>query len=387
MTSEERRAARRARREMRREAKRAANRALYDDYANMTSAKNLIRAAKLSKKTVAWKASVQRYMSNLLRNTWDLQRKLNQGVDITMGFISFTLNERGKTRHIRSVHFKERVVQRAVCDWALVPMLSRTLVYENGASLKGKGIHFHIFLCSRQLRRFYRENGFSNEGWILQIDFKSYFDNIEHGPLKEIITRAFHNRHMRWLIWRFVKAFGSKSLGIGSQVSQILAVTYPNQIDHYAREVLGLHLSARYADDSYYMHPDREYLVWCLERLKEKFADAHIILNAKKTQIIPIKRFTFLKTRFHLTDTGKVVMKPCRDSITRCRRKLKSFRQMLDSGEMKMDRVVSSYFSWYGYQNHLDAHHTLREMDKLFFRLFHIWPKHRKMKKRKVLYR
>lgn len=387
MTSEERRAARRRRREMRREAKRAQIRALYDDYGNMTSARVLIHSARMSKKTVAWKASVQRYMSNLLRNTWDLQRKLSHGVDITMGFICFTLNERGKTRHIRSVHFKERVVQRAVCDHALVPMLSRTLVYENGASLKGKGIHFHIFLCSRQLHRYYRENGFSNDGWILQIDFKSYFDNIEHGPLKAIITRAFHNRHIRWLIWRFVKAFGDKSLGIGSQVSQILAITYPNRIDHYAREVLGLHLSARYADDSYYMHPDKAYLEWCLEQLKEKFAEAHIILNSKKTQIIPIKRFTFLKTRFFLTDTGKVVMKPCRDSITRCRHKLKSFRHMLDMGAMTMDRVISSYFSWYGYQNHLDAHRTLREADKLFFQLFHIWPLHRKKKKRKVLYR
>lgn len=387
MTSEERHAARRLRREKERQKKREKAFAAYDNYENVISAKALICAAYQSKKSVAWKASVQRYMANLLRNTWDLRKKLRNGITVVMGFICFVLCERGKLRNIRSVHFKERVVQRSVCDNALAPVLGRSLVYENGASIKGKGIHFHVFLCSRHLHRYYRQNGFSNDGWILQVDFSGYFDNIQHAPLKKLIMDSFHDRRLRWLIWQFVKSFGRKSLGIGSQVSQILAVSYPNKIDHYAREVLGLNLSARYMDDSYYMHHSKAYLEWSLAQMRPMFEELGIRLNTQKTQIIPIKRFTFLKTRFMLTKTGKVILKPCRASFTRNRRKLKTFARMVERGEMTMDQVKNSYASWYGYQGHLDAHRSMREMDKLFYELFHIWPEHRKKKKRKVFYR
>lgn len=60
--------------------------------------------------------------------------------------------------------------------------------------------------------------------------------------------------------------------------------------------------------------------------LREKYAELGIQLNEKKTKIVKLSRgFTFLKTRFILTDTGKVVKKLCRESITRERAKLKKF--------------------------------------------------------------
>jgi len=383
MNSTERKAARRKRREAERMRTRDAAGGQYDNYENVISANALIKAAKQSRKGVRWKASVQRYMMNLLRNTWDLRKKLKAGISVVMGFICFTINERGKTRNIRSVHFKERVVQRSVSDNALVPVLRRSLVYDNGASLKGKGIHFALKRCAKHLRLYYRRHG-GNDGWILQIDFSGYFDSIEHAPLLAQLKRAFHDTKLLWLIWQFVRSFGSKSLGIGSQVSQILAVAYPNAIDHFVREVFRIGLSGRYNDDSYYIHESREYLEALLEALRPKLAALGIKLNPRKTQIIPVKRFTFLKVRFYLTDTGKVVMKPSRASATHMRRKLKAFVPMVADGTLTMDDVRNAYQSWRGYQKHLDSHDTVKEMDKLYHDLFGVWPKTKKKKRRKV---
>lgn len=380
MNSEERKAARRARREAQREKKRLEAVSRYDDYDRVISANSLIKAAKQCRKGVAWKASVQRYMMSLLRNTWELRNKLKQGISVVQGFICFTINERGKTRNIRSVHFRERVIQRSLCDNALVPVLSRSLVYDNGATLKGKGIHFALRRCKQHLRRYYCENGFSNDGWVLLIDFSGYFDNIQHPPIKELLLKSFKNRRLLWLTWRFVKSFGDKSLGIGSQVSQILALVYPNAVDHYAREVLRLSISGRYMDDSYYIHHDRQYLEECLEKLKVKFDALGIKLNPRKTQIIPVKRFTFIKVRFYLTAQGKVVMKPCKDSYVRERRKLKAFRRFVDQGRMTLDDVRCSYESWRGYQQYLDSKRSIREMDKLYFDLFGLRPSTKKKK-------
>ena len=43
-----------------------------------------------------------------------------------------------------------------------------------------------------------------------------------------------------------------------------------------------------------------------------------------------------------------------------------------------MEQVNTSYQSWYGYQNHFNAHSALRKMDKYYFTLFGEYPKYKK---------
>lgn len=373
LTSGERRSARRERRELKRAEKRKQSIGKYDNYDNIISMKSLLYAAKLSRKTVSWKASVQRYFMSLLRNLIETHDKLVKQAPVTMGFISFTISERGKTRHIRSVHFKERVVQRSLCDNALIPVLSRTLIYDNGASVKDKGIHFAFNRLKRHLHEYYHRNK-TNEGWILLIDYHGYFDSIRHDKVMQIVDNAFSDKKIVSLTKQFVDAFGDKSLGIGSQVSQILAITYPNRIDHYFAEVMHIKEFARYNDDCYYISRDKVELEECLRKHREMANELGIELNEKKTMIIPLKSFTFMKARVFLTDTGKVIMKPCRKSITRMRRRLKKLKAMLDNGEIDFKTVHDGYESWRGYINYFDAHKTIREMDKLFYDIFGVWP-------------
>ena len=210
VTSEERHKAREARRKAKRAAKKERVLQTYS-FEKVISSASLVKAAMLSKKGVNWKASVQRYMINVMRNTWTLRQKLLKGESVVQGFICFDLIERGKLRHIRSVHFKERVVQRSLCDNALVPVLSRGLTYDNGASIKGKGIHFAMFRCRDHLRQYYRKHG-NNRGWVLQVDFKGYFDNIEHGPTREMLEKNFTDERLLSLAWGFVDSFGENSL-------------------------------------------------------------------------------------------------------------------------------------------------------------------------------
>jgi len=379
MNSTERKENRYQRRKAEREARKAARLSRYDCFENIISCKALVLAAKQSRKTVGWKASVQRYFMNLIRNTLDLKEKLEKGQDVTMGFICFTICDRGKTRHIRSVHFKERVVQRSLCDNALVPMLGNSLIYDNGASLESRGIHFAIRRLRTHLSRYYRANGFSNDGYILSIDFTGYFDNILHEPLYTLLRRHFKDERLIKLCEDFIRPFGKKSVGIGSQVSQILAVSYPNDIDHFIKQELGIKYYARYMDDSYLIHRDKEYLQHCLDVLTEKYSALGIKLNAKKTQIIKLSHgFTFLKARCFLTESGAVVMKPYRKSISRMRRKMKKFRKMVDAQTMTLDDVLCAYNSWRGYIKGFDSYHAVKSMDKLFHSLFGDVPINRK---------
>jgi len=80
--------------------------------------------------------------------------------------------------------------------------------------------------------------------------------------------------------------------------------------------------------------------------------------------------FTFLKKKFSYGENGRIVVRPCRDSITRERRKLKKQHALYMRGEMTYEQVEQSYQSWRGGMKRLDAHKTVLAMDRLFAELF-----------------
>ena len=345
MTSlERRREARYQRRKTAREEKKWKRYAENDRLENIVRYKSLYRGNQKSMRNVSWKTSVQRYQMNLLRNMEETHQKLEAGENITKGFVEFDAMERGKLRHIRSVHYSERVVQRSTCDNALVPMLGRSLIYDNGACLEGKGVDRCMDRLTAHLQQFYRANGFSNDGWAVVFDFSGYFDNILHRECFAVYSRAFRDRRILRLLKDFVIPFGypaaetnwqrvkrqdaeqytGKSLGLGSQISQITAVSYPNSLDHFIKQVLCVRWYARYMDDGYMLHHSKEHLQKCLADLREICACLGIRLNEKKTQIVKLSRgITFLKRRFILTETGKVIVIPARKGIVKERRKMK----------------------------------------------------------------
>lgn len=164
---------------------------------------------------------------------------------------------------------------------------------------------------------------------------------------------------------------GEKGLGLGSQISQICALTYPSKLDHYIKEKLKIKYYARYMDDGYLLHPDKQYLQECLTKITEICNELDIKLNTKKTQIVKIERgINFLKTKFYLTDTGRVIRKPNRKGITKMRKKLKTFKTWVDNGKLTPEEVEMSYMSWQGHIKKYNSHKTIQSMDKLYKQLF-----------------
>jgi hypothetical protein len=373
LTGKKRREARYRRRKALRDAKRTAKLGAFDDFERVAGADNLYTAFKHSRRNVAWKESVQRYEASALRNVAETRRKLLAGESVQNGFVEFTLCERGKTRRIKSVHISERVVQKSLCDNVLVPLLSNTLIHDNGASVRGKGVHFALRRLIVHMRRFYRSNGFSNGGYALLIDFKKFFDNIDHAVLFALLGKKIKDPRLRELTKNFIAVFGDgKSLGLGSQVSQICAVFYPDRLDHYIKEKLRVKYYGRYMDDLYLIHPSREYLEKCLETITGLCAKLKITVNMKKTRIVKLKDgVDFLKGKYVLLESGKILRLPGKDPAKRMRRKLKKFKALIDAGKMNWDGLRCAYQSWRGnYRRRFHAFHRIGYMDRLYFDLF-----------------
>lgn len=340
-----------------------------DDFDQVFSYKHLYEAYKKCRKGVAWKSSVQKYITQaplLLKQTYD---RLQDGSFRSNGFFEFDINERGKIRHIKSVTINERVVQRCLCDHALVPVLGRTFIYDNGASTQDKGYSFAIRRLCKHLQHHYRKHG--TDGYILLFDFSKFFDRVSHKLIKSILFKEFTDRKIIGLTFHFVKMFGDVGLGLGSQISQTFALASANRLDHYIKEVCGITGYGRYMDDGYLIHKSKKHLQDCLERIREICKMLDITLNEKKTKIVKLSHgFTYLKARFFISETGKVIRKINRKSITRERKKLKKLRRFLEEGKMSYADIEAFWQSWKAYAETFSSYHTIQNMANLYNELF-----------------
>lgn len=369
MTSEERREMRYQRRKAQRAGKKAAQYALNDCFEWVFSYDHLYHSYKMCRRGVAWKGSVQKYITQAPLNVAQTYNRLHTGKFKSSGFYEFDIMERGKQRHIRSVTIGERVVQRCLCDYALVPMLSRTFIYDNGASMQKKGYTFAAKRLTQHLQQHYRKYG--TEGYVLLFDFSKFFDRVSHRLIKGVLRKEFTDERIISLTEHFIDAFGSVGVGLGSQISQVFALASANRLDHYVKEVCRIKGYGRYMDDGYLIHRDKAYLQKCLAGIKALCAELEITLNTKKTQIVKLTHgFTFLKIRYYLQPNGKVVKKIYRRSVTKMRHKLKSFRDLIARGVMTYEDVYQSFQSWRAYALNFNAYRTILSMNALYNSLF-----------------
>lgn len=351
-----------------RDIKRAAYRKQYDNFDLICNRNNLFAAADDAKKRVLWKASVQHWSIHQLLMTEKLYRDLKAGRDVRKGFSKFYIFERGKRRNISAVKFYERVVQKALCKYVLYPIYEHSLIYDNAASRKNKGTKFAQDRLTTFLRRYWKRNG--ADGYALCMDFKGYFDNINHDVAKAISRKEIKDKQIIRLIDDFIDAYGSMGLGLGSETSQLHAIRYPNEIDHIVTEYkTGKIYYGRYMDDSYIIARSKSVLSVILDKIKSCCNKLRILLSPNKTKIVRLRDgIKWLQTKFYLTTTGKIIKKPCRKAIVRERRKLKKQLGLLKSGAMEVAAIWQSFNSWSGSHKRRNARLAVFNMRRILLK-------------------
>lgn len=314
-----------------------------------------------------WKCAVVRFEVNVLENIMFLHFMLTKRKYRPSPYNYFLVHE-PKERLIMYNGFRDKIIQHSLCDNVLGPLLSKTFIYDNYASQKGKGTHFGLDRLKSFMQRYYRQ--FGADGWVLKCDISKYFYRINHDVLKSQLRRVIHDPDVLWLLDLIIDSTDGPGIPIGNRTSQWFAILYLSGMDHMIKERLGIKFYGRYMDDFYLIHPDKEYLLYCLEEIRKFLVPLGLELN-HKTAVFPLSQgIDFLGFRTYMTDSGKVVRKLRRESKNRIRRKLKKFRHLLGEGRITFETVVQSYSSWIGHAAHGNSYHLIRNTDELFYDLF-----------------
>lgn len=191
----------------------------------------------------------------------------------------FTIYE-PKERRIISQSMQDKVVNHLVARHILYPAILPCLLDVNVASRKGLG-------TSRGLKfsnEFHRECKVKyGEYYILKCDVSKFFASINHDILKQKVLKKIKDKDALKIVFDIIDS-EPNGLGIGAMTSQILAIFYLNDLDHFIKENLKIKYYVRYQDDFLLFHPSKEYLQYCLAEIEKFLVKEKLQLN-KKTRI------------------------------------------------------------------------------------------------------
>lgn len=367
----------------------------YDNLDKVISFQNYIDALRKCNKGVGYKYSTQDFNMNAITKINQIIHAIESGnIPSPNRIVKVVIRERGKERIITPIIYYDRITQRVLCDNALVPCLGRSLIYDNGASTKGKGVEFARKRMLKHLKQAIKEYG--NNFYALVFDFKNFFDSIEHKACFDVLNVSFDDNRIVDMTMKIIKSYpitetnqymkdsidkdklinaleNNEGVGIclGSQISQVMALSVPSKLDHYVKDVHGIKHYIRYMDDGNILHHSKAYLKEVLENLKEIVKSLGLKFNLKKTRIVKMsKGFTFMKVKYVVTQDGKIIRTLVRSGIVRMRRKLKKFKRLVDSGRMSLEDVYASMQSWLAHSKVAKSYHTKKRMFKLYDDLF-----------------
>ncbi len=205
-----------------------------------------------------------------------------------------------KLRAIMSQNMIDKLINHLVSFYILKPSLESCLIDTNVATGENKDSGYAIHLLKKYLHKM---NQKYKHFYILKFDASKYFYRIDHDVLKELLKKKIKDKKALKIVFDIIDSTDSeyinekikkiilayqtknvqnmdatcnvllyeegKGLPIGNMTSQLLAVFYLNELDHYINEELGIKYYIRYMDDGILIHHSKSYLKRCLSDIKK----------------------------------------------------------------------------------------------------------------------
>ena len=259
----------------------------------------------------------------------------------------FIINE-PKYRLIMSENIRDKVVNHLISSTILIRALDKKLIYSNVATRVGKGSGLANDLLMKYLNNILLKH---RRAYCLKMDVKKYFYNIDNDVLKRMLKQDIKDKDALDIVFKVIDSTDEdyvneeidrvrykeiervkllniidkekdkkikellsiplynkgKGLGIGNMTSQILAVYYLSEVDHFIKEVLGVKYYIRYMDDLVILGSDFEYLKFVYNMVSRKMNEYGLALNSKSGIHELSRGFSFLGYTYKLSN--KIVIR------------------------------------------------------------------------------
>ena len=318
-----------------------------NEFDKKLSYENLMKAHKLSRKGKGYRKEL--ILFNLKQEEYImwLYEKLKNRTYTHSGYTTFYVTE-PKLRKIEKSIYMDRIVHRFVVDNFLEPYFVPTFIQTSYACLKKRGMHkacLDVQNTMKHLERTWKEY------YILKMDVRKYFQNIDKDILYKILARKIQDDKLLWLLKEIIYSNeGKKGLAIGNYTSQMFANIYLNEVDQYIKHVLHVKYYFRYLDDSIAMFRTKEEAKKALSKIK-KFLKQNLELELnEKTQIFENKQginfcgYKINPYRLKIRDRGKRKLK----------KKVKELKYKIRIGEIdskEAKKYLCGHFGYIKYAN------------------------------------
>lgn len=251
---------------------------------------DLYRAYKDARKHKRGKQYQLQFEYNLEENLIKLRDELINGKYKPLPSECFIIHD-PKMREVFAANFRDRIVHHLFYNYTY-EIFERTFIYDSYSCIKNRGTHFGIERLKHHVRSV--SEGYSKPCYVLKIDIKGYFMNINRNILLRLCRKTL-SKHKNQFDTSFVdylletiinsnpmencKVLGrlddwnglpkDKSLfyakedcglPIGNLSSQLFSNIYMNVFDQYVKRNLKCRHYGRYVDDAFIVSDDRKYL-------------------------------------------------------------------------------------------------------------------------------
>ncbi len=248
---------------------------------------------------------------------------------------------------------RDRIVQSAM-KMVIEPIFESKFAPNSYGFRPGRGCKDALREVERRLRE--------GKVHVVDVDIRSYFDNIPHEKLMEMVRKHIADGKVLGLIEAFLKQ-GVLEDGIvidpetgspqGGIISPLLANIYLDPLD-WILESQGLH-SVRYADDIVVLAADAETAIKALQTIREWMEQAGLELHPEKTRMVDMREqgahIDYLGYRFQRSRRGKLMrlVRPKSKQKLRASLRKPTRRNNAHSMETIIAKINPTMIGWYGY--------------------------------------
>ncbi len=192
---------------------------------------------------------------HLVDNLLTLFEELKNGTYLHDSYEGYVICD-PKKRFIHKATVRDRMVHRLLYN-ALYSYFDNRYIYDSYSCRVGKGTH----KAQSRFRHFVNvvSKNYTKQCYVLKFDIKKYFESVDTGILKSILTWHIEDERLKSLISIVIDSF-PKGLPLGNLTSQLFINIYLHELDWYCKQKPKCRHYLRYADDIIIVYGDKEYL-------------------------------------------------------------------------------------------------------------------------------